>query len=124
MRLAYDGNCFGMGTFFEGHGDVLRRNRCILGIDQTKHTSAYEDKDMPRNVGRFYGECAHSHLTMVDNEYYTPDGVTTIGCEGDSFHSLKEMQDQFGLEIGSFGGPLPDDSKILEWANDLIAVCA
>lgn len=123
-QLAYAGNCFGMGTFLKGHGDVLRSNRCIIGLDHVRNTVGgldatekhWSKASSPPNVGRFYGDCADSHLTMASNEYYTPDGVVNIGCNGDIFHTLKEMQDLFGLETGSVGGKIPDDATILKWA--------
>lgn len=120
LLTAYSGNCFGMGSFLAGHGDVLRSNRCILGLGEAKAISASTLRSDPPNVGRFYGECADSHLTMSSNEYFTPDGTVIIGCNGNSFHTMKEMQQMFGLEVDSTGGMVPDDLTILEWASELV----
>ncbi|KAG7341556.1 beta-helix fold protein [Nitzschia inconspicua] len=125
LSYPYSGNCFGMGTFLRGHGDVLRSNRCILGLGQgsieTNGSNSFElVATDPPNVGRFYGACDDSHLIMSSNEYYTPDGVVNIGCNGNSFHTMKEMQEKFGLEIDSKGGKIPEDTLILEWASKLV----
>jgi hypothetical protein len=117
-----------MGTFLRGHGDILRSNRCVLGLEKASRnlnfSSAVDGVESihsdPPNVGRFYGSCSDSHLTMTSNEYYTPDGVVNIGCNGNSFHTLKEMQHLFGLEIDSLGSKVPEDSTILEWAAKII----
>lgn len=123
-----------MGGFLEGHGDTLQRNRCILGlshhanekVDVILKQSTLAGIVFERNsgmlredskvVGHFFGSCADSHLNFSSNEYYTPDGAVVIVCESDTHHTLKELQDQFGLEAGSTGGKLPDESQILEWA--------
>ena len=123
-----------MGGFLEGHGDTLQRNRCVLGLahPSNEHTDAIfkqstladivfaKNSDVLRDeskvVGHFYGSCADSHLNFSSNEYYTPDGEVVIVCESDTHHTLKEMQDQFGLEVGSVGGMLPNESQILDWA--------
>lgn len=117
-----------MGTFLKGHGDTLRSNRCIVGLDKARTSinwisaikTSERTGDTPPNVGRFYGECGDSHLTMTSNEYYTPDGVVNIGCSGDNFHTLQELQDLFRLEIGSKGGTIPDDAVILQWAAKIL----
>jgi hypothetical protein len=57
---------------------------------------------------------------MVKNEYYTPDGKVVIVCESDTHHTLKEMQELFGLEAGSTAGKLPGNSQILQWAQALV----
>jgi hypothetical protein len=115
-----------MGTFLKGHGDVLRSNRCIVGLDTARTTdnivsvTSETEGNNPPNVGQFYGDCADSHLTMISNEYYTPDGIVKIGCHGDRFHTMQEMQDLFGLEIGSRGGTIPGDAVILQWASKIM----
>jgi hypothetical protein len=125
-KSAYSGNCFGMGTFLKGHGDVLCSNRCIVGLEKAKSQingiSAMSERreNTPPHVGRFYGDCADSHLTMTFNEYYTPDGIVNIGCNGDIFHTMQEMQELFGLEIGSKGGTIPGDAVIMDWASKIL----
>jgi hypothetical protein len=117
-----------MGTFLKGHGDVLSSNRCIVGLDQaitaihsvSELEMSERTENTPPHVGRFYGDCADSHLKMSSNEYYTPDGVVNIGCNGDSFHTMQEMQELFGLEIGSKGGTIPGDAVIAQWAAKIM----
>lgn len=121
--------CFGMGSFFEGHGDILRRNRCLLGLGNSPGSNEWDDpydeaplpgeKEPEHNVGSFGGECEHSPLTLASNEYYTPDGEANVSC-GSGTYSLNDLQEKFGLEEGSTNALLPDDETILQWAEDKI----
>jgi len=142
MSLSYHGGpCFGMGGFNEGHGDVLRGNKCLLGlrtgkdnvrgdsmgIDTKKireaalreeygYSTTSVDDESPF-VGRLWGGCVDSHVTLESNEYYTPDGIAMVVCHGDDFHELQDMASKFGLEVNSTVSVLPDVKTILEWAK-------
>jgi len=164
ILLAYHGGpCFGMGGFLEGHGDILRGNRCLVGLhdnyDDDDETSDCEDDndsscytskrttkamatttktkslsrasgtaiiiddnddDEPPFVGRLWGGCEDSYVTLVSNEYYTPDGIALIGCNGKDFYNLNDMATKFGLEVNSTNGALPDVDTILEWATSIV----
>ena len=168
VLLAYHGGpCFGMGGFLEGHGDILRGNRCLVGLHDTydddgetsdckndNDSSCYTSKrmteamamatkttslsrasssssgttiiddnnfeDEPPFVGRLWGGCEDSHVTLASNEYYTPDGIALIGCNGNDFYNLSDMTTKFGLEVNSTNGPLPDVDTILEWATLIV----
>jgi hypothetical protein len=162
ILLAYHGGpCFGMGGFLEGHGDILRGNRCLVGLhdnydddDETSDckddndSSCYTSKrmteamamatkttslfrassssgttitdDEPPFVGRLWGGCEDSHVTLVSNEYYTPDGIALICCNGKDFYNLSDITTKFGLEVNSTNGPLPDVDTILEWATSIV----
>jgi len=138
ISLSYHGGpCFGMGSFREGHGDVLRGNKCLLGIDagqdevdnlassaQTMREAALRERygykytnDEDPFVGRLWGGCVDSHLTLESNEYYTPDGIAMVICNGDEYHKLEDMAPTFGLEINSTVSSLPDVRTILVWAE-------
>lgn len=143
------GPCFGMGSFKEGHGDVLRGNRCLVGVGNSKDTvdgtndeSIYEKArldalyehygysrpetrdDEPTFVGRLWGGCEDSHVTLESNEYYTPDGIARVGCNGDQFYTLSELESNFGLEVNSTVAPLPDVDTVLEWARSTLGMAA
>ena len=168
ILLAYHGGpCFGMGGFLEGHGDILRGNRCLVGLhdnydddsetsdcENDNDSSCYTSKrmteamamatkttslsrassssssttiiddnnsdDEPPFVGRLWGGCEDSHVTLASNEYYTPDGIALIGCNGNDFYNLSDMTTKFGLEVNSTNGPLPDVDTILEWATSVV----
>lgn len=142
ISLSYRGGpCFGMGSFNEGHGDVLRGNRCLLGLSTGSYafnddisTSSIKQvrenllrekygynsssiDDEPPFVGRLWGGCEDSHVTLESNEYYTPDGIAMVVCNGDDFHKLEEMESKFGLEVNSTVSVLPDVKTILTWAE-------
>ena len=137
-----------MGSFLEGHGDVLRGNRCLLGVGNTKHNAenkavgimynkwrsealqehyGYPTKRKgsgtgegePNFVGRLWGGCEDSHVTLESNEYYTPNGVAVLGC-GNDFYNLSEVEARFGLEGNSTVSLLPETGVILEWARSTL----
>ena len=144
----HGGPCFGMGNFLEGHGDVLRGNRCLVGLrddddksdgdksDYEVYDSSYETsgtmvtvlsldgvlEDEPPFVGRLWGGCQDSHVTLVSNEYYTPDGIAMIACNGNDFYNLEDMATKFGLEVNSTSALLPDVQTILNWARSTVMV--
>ena len=130
-----------MGSFNEGHGDVLRGNRCLVGLstgsyafnddrptsstmqvrenllrEKYGYNSSSTDDESPF-VGRLWGGCEDSHVTLESNEYYTPDGIAMVVCNGDDFHKLEEMGPNFGLEVNSTVSVLPDVKTILTWAE-------
>jgi hypothetical protein len=108
-----------MGDFLEGHGDVLRGNRCLVGLGNS-HNSI--DDQIPF-VGRLWGGCEDSHVTLAGNHYFTPDGVVKIACHEDDYVTLDEIQRKFGLEGNSTGGTLPSEVKILHWAKSIMDCC-
>jgi len=127
------GPCFGMGTFNEGHGDILRGNKCLLGLQGTLDSSDNESKRMkfrearlreeygysindddPKFVGSMYRGC--ENVTLESNEYYTPDGKAFIMCS-DNFYDMDDMRNKLGLEINSTVAVLPDVKTILDWAK-------
>ncbi len=126
-----------MGSFKDGHGDVLRGNKCLLGLDsgqygvenlastaqkmreaelRERYGYKYTNDEDPF-VGRLWGGCVDSHLTLESNEYYTPDGIAMVVCNGDEYHMLEDMAPTFGLEVNSTVSSLPDVRTILAWAE-------
>lgn len=122
--------CFGMGSFFEGHGDTLQRNRCLLGLGQALNDgcsdipclhSDWDEKETDEDeelVGTLWGGCNPSHATLTANEYYTPNGKAFIRCGSDSY-TLDKIQ-EFGLEVNSTQNRLPKVDLILDWAKALL----
>lgn len=131
-----------MGSFLEGHGDVLRGNRCLLGLrnddgggggdtsitsEKMRASTLYnkykyltDDDDEPSFVGRLWGGCEDSHVTLESNEYYTPDGIAMIGCNGNDFYKLNDLTSKFGLEVNSTVALLPDVDTMLHWARSTV----
>jgi len=140
MSLSYRGGpCFNMGSFKQGHGDILRGNRCLLGLGKVeiikKTDTIYEtmrlealckkygctrSSDEPPFVGRLWGGCEDSHVTLESNEYYTPDGIAMVGCNGNNFYKLRDVESKFGLEVNSTVALLPDVDTILAWARSTL----
>lgn len=79
------------------------------------NNSNTEDEDP--FVGRLWGGCEDSHMTIESNEYYTPDGTAMVVCNGDNYHKLEDMAPTFGLEVNSTASVLPDVRTILAWAE-------
>jgi hypothetical protein len=129
MSYPYDGSqCFNMGGSLEGHGDVLRRNRCLVGLgnrmdsgcgDPSCASSIPDSDESQRVVGTLWGGCQDSHLTLSSNAYYTPDGEAIIRC-GEEDVTLEEMQTRFALESDSVKARLPDEETMLQWAKSMI----
>jgi len=154
-----------MGGFLEGHGDILRGNRCLVGLHDTNdddkrndcednnaslcHTSNVMERrksmtarslssrsptieydsftgtiingdEIPLFVGQLFEGCVDSHVTLVSNEYYTPDGIAMIACNGKDYYNINDMGKKFGLEVNSTCGPLPEVSTILDWATSMV----
>ena len=128
-----------MGDFKKGHGDILRGNKCLLGlgggindVDWIGGTTTSEQislevwnekhnyvskNDEPPFVGRVWQGCKDHPVTLEFNEYYTPDGIAIISCPAGEFHKLQDVQTEFGLELNSTVSKLPDVITILEWAK-------
>eukprot|EP00537_Pseudo-nitzschia_pungens_P000096 CAMPEP_0172370382 /NCGR_PEP_ID=MMETSP1060-20121228/37386_1 /TAXON_ID=37318 /ORGANISM="Pseudo-nitzschia pungens, Strain cf. cingulata" /LENGTH=1053 /DNA_ID=CAMNT_0013095627 /DNA_START=190 /DNA_END=3351 /DNA_ORIENTATION=+ len=148
ISLSYrDGPCFGMGSFKQGHGDVLRGNRCLVGVGKDEDSNGRRREETIYNVaklealhkhygvskpktwddetlfvGMLWGSCKDSPVTLESNEYYTPDGIARIGCDGGRFYTLSELQSNFGLEVNSMVASLPDVDIVLEWARSTLGM--
>jgi len=129
MSFPYDGSqCFNMGSFYQGHGDILRRNRCLVGLghkmgsgcgDPSCASPTPEKKVSQEIVGHLWGGCEGSAVKLSSNQYYTPDGEARIGC-GDDVISLGELQTHFGMEQDSMTEKLPDEETMIEWAKKML----
>ena len=84
--------------------------------EQYGYTSI-EDEDP--FVGRLWGGCEESHVTLEANEYYTPDGNAMVICHGDEYHKLQDMETKFELEVSSTVSVLPDLGTIFDWAKSI-----
>ena len=128
MSYPYDGGqCFNMGSFYQGHGDILRRNRCLVGLgnkmgsgcgDPSCADPIPESLESQQIVGHIWDSCENSAVELSMNEYFTPDGEVKIGC-GDDILSLDYIQQTFGMEMGSTRAKLPDEETMIQWAKDV-----
>lgn len=129
MAYPYDGSqCFGVGDFYEGHCDVLKSNRCLVGLgnkmgsgcgDPSCAESTPETNASQRIVGHLWGGCEDSPVELSDNQYFTPDGLAEISCR-DNPVPLEELQKKFGMELGSTSAMLPDEDTMIAWARDML----
>jgi hypothetical protein len=129
MAFPYDDSqCFNMADFFQGHGDVLRRNRCLLGVgnrmdsgcgDPSCARPVPETDESQQVVGHVWGGCQDSAAELTENQYFTPDGEVKIDCQDDVV-LLEELQSKYGMEKGSTKGRLPDEETMIAWAMDLL----
>ena len=101
-------NCIGFGSFFEGHGDIVRRNKCIVPAD-----------DRP---SIFVTHCDHMTAALYHNEYFSPNGTVLVECEFNSnnVYTLEAAQEKYGLEVGSTASVTPTIAEILKWSREIL----
>jgi hypothetical protein len=79
------------------------------------------DGDEPPYVGRLWGGCDETPVSLRNNSYYTPDGIARVGCGGDEFYTLDDLKSKFGLlEEQSTSHRLPGEDEILNWAITIL----
>ena len=108
----YDGqNCYNVGNFKKGDGDVFSNNTCvIIGCNNPKCV----DK-----VGQA-AQCDSDTVSLSMNAYYTQHGNASLTCGGKSY-TVKEAQATLGLEKGSTWDVLPKDEEMVKWAKARLA---
>ena len=131
LSIPYDGaNCFNMAGFLPGHGDKLRRNICVVGLGNRQTGSGCGDPscaspnpiddDEKLEVVGWSSGCNESIVTMEHNQYFTPKGQAKANC-GSTVYSLEELQEKFGLDLGSTWSSIPDDEQIMvDWAKSIL----
>lgn len=124
--------CTGLDDFLPGHGDVVRNNRCIVGLETISSTtkehielagprdSKGELRDrLPDNIG--YMTCKNGNAVLYNNSYFTPHGNASISCRDlDQEISFTDLQDKYGFEKGSTVSTIPPVKSILQWANAML----
>ena len=105
----YGQHCIEFGTFFPGHGHVVRRNKCIV----------------PRgdSTVAFLEECSASTVTVRENSYFVPmNESATYECGNvpGAILSLVDVQNMFDLEIGSKTFSTPSIDAITRWSRELL----
>ena len=126
--------CTGFGSFLPGHGDIVRNNQCIVGLETVsslKHGMLAGPRDANGSLRSkeldniaYLGRCKGSNAQLYNNSYYTPHGNASINCydiDGGDI-SLAELQEKYGLEHGSFSTTIPPIETILGWARSLLIV--
>jgi len=126
--------CIGMGSFNPGHGDIVRNNKCLVGLDimgdvvesppavtlrleQDRLVS--QTKDYVAGVER----CQDGNALITNNSYFTPHGNASYTCgdiEGDSELLLSRVQEEFKMEKGSTTDKLPPMDVMVGWAKSLL----
>ena len=129
MAFPYDGSqCFNMGSFYKGHGDVYKNNRCLVGLgnpmdsgcgDPSCASPRPESDESQQIVGHLWGGCENSAFFLEKNQYFTPDGKARIGCQ-DNAIPLEDLQSKYGMEIGSTHSKLPNEDTLIQWAKDML----
>jgi hypothetical protein len=86
-------------------------------LEEYGYSSSIDDD--PPFLGRLWGGCEDPHVSLESNEYYTPDGIGLIWCNGydKPFQNLADMASKFGLEVNSTVSVLPDVTTMLTWAE-------
>lgn len=100
--------CIGFGNFLEGHGHIVRRNRCVV----PKAAAAAVQ----------LATCEDNNAVVHDNVYFAPDANITAKCGygKDSSVTFKELQ-SFGIEKGSTVLETPESVEtIWGWAADVL----
>jgi Right handed beta helix region len=103
-------HCIEFGSFFPGHGHVVRRNKCIVPRGDTPLA--------------FLEQCLlSSPVTVQENLYFVPVNGTAMYECGDVpgvVFSLEDVQNKFDLEIGSNVFSTPSIDAIIRWSRDLL----
>lgn len=100
--------CVGFGSFFEGHGHIVRRNICLAGNGNEAMIQLET--------------CKNNHAILHDNKYFSPSGRALCQCGySDPLISFGDFQSAFGIEKGSTIELLPGDPEvILHWVKDTL----
>ena len=133
MAIGYKA-CIGFGSFFAGHGDIVRNNRCLVGLETFGHST----QDFPTSTFRkmngqmfeshqdnvaFVNRCKEGNSVMFNNSYYTPHGNASYRCGdfgNDEEFNLTRVQDEFGIEKGSTSETFPSLDVLVQWAKSLL----
>ena len=92
--------CVGFGTFYKGHGHVVRRNFCFAANDNEAIVQLETCKD--------------NHAVLYENQYFTPNGNATCQCGYDALPiPFDKCKEQFGIENRSTVSSTPNDAKIV-----------
>jgi hypothetical protein len=112
LRTYDEQNCFNLGDFLQGHGDVFYNNKCLLTTDRGPDTYAFFYQCDPSNVA------GSMYIQLHDNEYFTFNGKAQVNCGGYNV-SLSDLQ-KAGYDLGSTVSVFPEDAKVVSWAHDLL----
>ena len=104
IAYPHKGVCVGFGSFFPGHGHVVRRNTCLVPMSDTPVVQL--------------AKCKGSNAVLHDNRYFTPNATATAQCGyGGEPIPFEELKKQFGIEQGSSVEATPKEAKVVaSWA--------
>ena len=128
--------CIGFGSFKPGHGDVVRNNKCLVGLETLGNDSELNSPaavastpidPTVHNVMKeldnvaMLEECGDSNALISNNSYFTPNGNASYTCWNMGREvSLADIQNTYKLEQGSTTERLPSVDVMLKWARDLV----
>jgi hypothetical protein len=100
--------CVGFGSFYEGHGHVVRRNIC-LAANSNEPIIQLET-------------CENNHAILHENTYYTPNGNASCLCGYNTIPiPFEQCKDVFGIENRSTVSPTPKDAlTVINWAKKIL----
>jgi hypothetical protein len=92
--------CVGFGTFYEGHGHIVRRNICFAA-NSNEAIIQLET-------------CEDNHAILHDNQYFTPNGNASCLCGYDTASiPFEKCKEQFSIEKQSSVSVAPNDAGIV-----------
>ena len=92
--------CVGFGSFYEGHGHVVRRNICFAANDDGAIIQLET--------------CRNNFAILHDNQYFTPSGNASCMCGYNSLPiPFDRCKAKFGIERRSTVSATPKNAKVL-----------
>ena len=100
--------CIGFGSFFPGHGHVVRNNKCLVPQNNQAIISL--------------SRCNKGYAILHDNQYFTPNGSVAVECgDQNSLLPLYRLQETFGLENRSIAQIAPNKvEEVVAWAVETL----
>lgn len=126
--------CIGFGSFKPGHGDIVRNNRCVVGLETIGNSQDY-DEASASSLADFKGQivtkeldnvamleqCKDGNAVIYNNSYYTPNGNASYTCWNLGLEvSLADMQEKYMIDQGSTSETLPSVDLMVQWAEGLL----
>ena len=97
--------CIVFGSFQEGHGHIVRHNRCIVPNSESSIVQL--------------GRCDNSHAKIYENDYFAaaPEKLRARCTYNTAPTAFGDLEKKYGIEVGSNVHTEPDDVSVVEkWA--------
>ena len=126
--------CIGFGSFKPDHGDVVRNNKCIVGLETIGNNrehfeglqssfADYQGHKVTKELDNvaMLQQCKDGNAVIHNNSYYTPNGNASYTCWNLGLEvSLADMQEKYMVEQGSTTETLPSVDLMVQWAKGLL----